>query len=433
MNYHESLGFLSTLIDYERWSHRDYEFKLDNFRAFLKKIGNPQEKLNRVVLVAGTKGKGSTATMLSNLLVAHNEKVGLYTSPHLEDYCERIRINGQSISEKQFASLVERLRPAILGHEPRITFFEALTTLAFLHFYEQKTTINVLEVGLGGRLDATNVTNPQLSVITKIGYDHTHMLGRTLGEIAREKCGILRKGTPAVIASQRPSALKMISHELRLHSSPPLFYGKDFSAELLSDDSEDLKFRYHGLTLKGEFTLHVLGQHQIENASIALAAAELLLGEIKGKEVRHTFNNFSMPARIEIIRKSPIVILDMCHNPESAKALREELDKHFNQCKKKVLLIGITKEKAVSQILRELAPFFTEIYVTSAKLPRAESKEILLDTCKKNHEKCFMIESTEEGILRILPSLDLNDLLVVAGSVYIAGEALKVLKPGKRP
>lgn len=432
MNYPKSIEFLSSLIDYERWVYRNYEFKLDNYYEFLGKIGNPQKKLKRVVLVAGTKGKGSTAIMLARILQVHGERVGLYTSPHLTDYRERICVNGRMMAPKRFAEILKGLKPAILEHEPPITFFEALTTVAFLYLLDENTTINVLEIGMGGRLDATNVTDPELSVITRIGYDHTQMLGKTLTRIAREKCGILRRNKPAVIASQKHHVKKVIRDAIKESKAEGVWWRKDFSAQLIEDNPDGLRMHYRGFTLNTEFTLPLLGAHQVENAAAALAAAEILLDGINEKTVRKALSCIKLPARIEKIQNDPAVILDMSHNPESSATLRATLDKHFTQHARRALLVGITRHKEKAKILKTLAPFFTEIWVTQADLPRAESKDRLLNLCRKVHPDCHPSDSVKQGVNRILDSLNEEDLLVISGSVYVAGEALAALKARKR-
>lgn len=432
MNYRQAIGFLSSLIDYERWVYRNYEFKLDNFLEFLRKIDNPQGRLKRVVLIAGTKGKGSTAIMLARILQAHGEQVGLYTSPHLLDYRERIRVNERQIPAVRFASILDELKPAICKHEPRITFFEALTTTAFLYFMEEGTTVNVVETGVGGRLDATNVTEPELSVITRIGYDHTKMLGKTLKRIAQEKCGVLRKDRPAIIAAQRPLVRSLIKKAVKETAARGLWWGEDFSARLIEEKIEGIRMHYRGIKMDAEFKLPVLGVHQMENAAAAIAAAEILIPEIKEKKIHKSLADLKLPARIEIIRENPTVILDMSHNLESAATLRKTLNKHFVSYPRRVLLIGITQHKPKRRIIETLAPFFSEIYVTQANLPRAESKDRLLNLCRKVHPDCHPSDSVKQGVNLILDSLNEEDLLVISGSIYVAGEALETLKARER-
>lgn len=432
MTYRQSIEFLSSLIDYERWAHHDYEFKLENYIAFLRKAGTPNHKLKRVVLVAGTKGKGSTAAMLAAILKAHGERVGLYTSPHLLDYRERIKVDGRMISQGEFAGILDRLKPIIENHEPRITFFEALTTLAFFFFLEEKTSVNVLEIGLGGRLDATNVTDPELSAITRIGYDHTHMLGRTLKSITREKCGILREGKRVVVAAQRPQVKAVIKKIVSEKGATGICWQEDFSARLVSETGNSLQMSYAGKNLKGDFSIPLAGAHQVENAAAALAAAEFLVSEVNLSLARKSLRLIRVPARIEVIGEAPTIILDMSHNPESALTLRKVLDKHFPHHSRRILLAGTTQQKDKRGIFKNLAGFFTEIYVTQAGIHRAEPKENLLALCRQFNEHCRAADSVKEGIHEILPCLNEDDLLVIAGSVYVAGEALESLKAGKR-
>ncbi|MBN2378417.1 bifunctional folylpolyglutamate synthase/dihydrofolate synthase [candidate division WOR-3 bacterium] len=432
MTYKESIEFLSSLIDFERWIYRNYEFKLDNYIDFLRKLGEPNERLKRVVLVAGTKGKGSTATMLSRILQGHGERVGLYTSPHLRDYTERIDVSGRKIPEKKFAEIVKQLKPAILSHEPRITFFEAITTAAFYYFLEEETTVNVIEIGLGGRLDATNVTDPELSVITRIGYDHTQTLGSTLTKITAEKCGVLRAGRHVIVGPQRPRVASEISRIIHKIKAKGIRWGKDYSAELVSESHERLEGYYKGLGFETEFMLPVLGTHQIENAAAAIAASLVLCMDLSTNTVKQAFRSIKLPSRIEVIRKRPTIIVDMSHNPESAATLAKTLSIHFSNHSRRLLLIGITRHKNKSAILKTIAPFFTEIYVTDAGFARAEPRAKLLKVCTRYHPRCIQTPSVKQGLETIIPGLSTDDLLVVSGSVYVAGEALEVLESGKR-
>jgi len=440
MTYKQSLTFLSSLIDFERWVNRSYSFKLSDYMGFLNGIGNPQKKLKRVALVAGTKGKGSTAIMLARILESHGEKVGLYTSPHLADYRERIAVNGRKIPGKRFAEIVEQLKPAIEAHKPRITFFEAMTTAAFHHFLEQETTVNVLEVGLGGRLDATNVTEPELSVITRIGYDHTQTLGNTLAKIAGEKCGVLRPGKFVVVSNQRSRARRAIREEVKKTGAKGIWWNDDFSASLTAESVEGLSMHYRGLRMESDPTLPLLGAHQTENAATAIAAAEALLEQVDETKVAHALALTQLPSRIQKLQDDPAIILDMSHNQESAAVLRKTLDKHFAHHSRRVLLIGISKHKNKSKIIQTLAPFFSEVWVTQADQPRAESRQNLLRVCSKVHPDCREATSVAQGIDRILDSLGekgkggeegkggKEGVLVISGSIYVAGEALKTLK-----
>jgi len=430
MNYKQSIDFLTSLIDFERWIYRNYEFKLDNYLNFLRKLGNRHEKLKRVVLVAGTKGKGSTATMLSSILTAHGNKVGLYTSPHLIDYTERIGVSGIDIPARTFAGIVDELKPAILSHEPRITFFEAITTIAFYYFLDCRTTVNILEVGLGGRLDATNATAPELSVITRIGYDHMQTLGSTLTKIAREKCGILRPAKPAVVGPQRPRVRQTISTIADETGSPLIRYGLDFSADLTSQSPDGLKAHYNGANLEADFSLPLLGAHQIENAATAITAAKVLYPDIDASTIVEGLSSVKLCSRIEVIQKNPTIVVDMSHNAESAATLAETLKKLFSQHARRILLIGISRHKNRSQILKALAPFFSDIFVTEAGFARAESRSNVFKTCKRYHSNCHETVSVKDGLLRIIPVMNPCDLLVVSGSCYIAGEALEVLEAG---
>ncbi|MBD3285496.1 hypothetical protein GF359_03595, partial [candidate division WOR-3 bacterium] len=355
-----------------------------------------------------------------------------YTSPHIRDYTERIAVSGGNIPGGKFAGIIEELKPSILSHEPRITFFEAITTAAIYHFLEQNTTVNVLEIGLGGRLDATNATTPELSVITRIGYDHTQTLGKTLLSIAREKCGILRHEKPAVVGPQRPRARSAIVKSADEIGARPFCWGRDFTAELNRQSDKGLEGRYKGIRLQTDFRLHLLGAHQIENAATAIAASEVMLTDMDAKTIAEGLENVRLDARIEVVGKKPLIIVDMSHNAESAVTLSKALKEHFSGHPGRVLLIGISRHKNRSAILKTLSPFFTEIYVTRAGFARAEPSRRVLNTCAKYHSHCIEIPSVSQALSEIIPRLKQDDLLVVTGSAYIAGEALDRLDTRKR-
>jgi dihydrofolate synthase/folylpolyglutamate synthase len=319
-----------------------------------------------------------------------------------------------------------------MKEKQKITFFETLTTIAFLFFQMQETTVNVFEVGLGGRLDATNVTEPELSIITRIGYDHTHLLGKTLGKIAKEKCGVLRRNRQAVVSYQRKTSLNTIKKRIEETGAKGVYYEKDYDATLLEETVNGLKIHYNGINTDFDVQIPMLGTHQIYNVSTALAALELLYPNQDIDRTQKTLKKIVIPARIQVIQDNPCIILDMSHNVESAESLRSVLEKNFSNKKKKVLLIGITKEKAKNAILKTLSPFFSEIFVTQANLPRAESREVLYKICQRFHNECLMTQSVETGINHIVREMRTHDLLVITGSVYVAGEAIKALQMRKR-
>jgi dihydrofolate synthase/folylpolyglutamate synthase len=257
------------------------------------------------------------------------------------------------------------------------------------------------------------------------------MLGKTLAKIALEKCGVLRSDRAALIAAQRPRAKSAIRKAIEEKGAKGIWWKDDFVADLIEERAEGLKAEYKGIKFDTEFELPVLGAHQVENAATAIAGAELLLDKIDGAKVRQVLAQIKLPSRIEKVQDNPTIILDMSHNPESASTLRVTLDKHFVHHRRRVLLIGVTRHKNKSRIISILAPFFTEVWTTQADLPRAEPKDRLLRLCRSSHPNCRSVDSVAEGINQILDSLNKGDLLVISGSIYVAGEALKAFKARK--
>lgn len=343
-----ALAWLYGLADQERgvgWNPRaspDEQWKLGRTRALLDLAGAPDRRL-RIALVAGTKGKGSTCAMLASILGAAGVRCGLYTKPHLQSYRERIRIDGQAISACALAEAVERQRgysrqlPAAAG-EP--TTFEVTTALALEEFWRQGCTLAVVEVGLGGRLDATNATDPFVSVITSISYDHTAILGSTLGAIASEKAGILRRGRPALLAHQRPAALRALRGACRQVGAV---------CEVVAPLERELP---------------LAGAHQQQNAALAVAAARLMT-DVDAEAIELGLRRVRWPGRFEVVDGDPPVVLDGAHNGASAAALAKTLEP-FVAGRPLSLVIGINRDKDAQAVLRPLLPLAARVWATQA-------------------------------------------------------------------
>lgn len=390
---------------------------LKRVNALLKSLDNPQDKFP-IIHVGGTNGKGSTSAMIASILVEAGYKTGLYTSPHLMRFNERIRINRREISDKKTAELVERIRERVQGFkgsrvrgqkksatypQPSVfslqpTFFEFTTAMAFLYFAEEKVDIAVMEVGLGGRLDATNVAKPLVSVITNIAKDHQAILGNRIKDIAFEKAGITKKGGVLISGETKPAALKVLTAECKKKKA--MFYrlDRDFFIDK-GQESEVKTFTFQGRRwFYQDLTVNLLGRHQYLNAASALAALEVL--EEKGfylteSCIRKGLRNVLWPGRIEIASKRPLVILDCAHNPAGAKVLREALlDLRFaiddlrmknknNNSKiekrksKVILVLGIMTDKDIKGIVSKLVPLASMIILTRPKTERAASLETL--------------------------------------------------------
>jgi len=430
MSYRETVRYLYGL------QQHGIKFGLDNITNLLSALHNPHKAFPSVH-IAGTNGKGSTSAVIASLLQSAGLRIGLFTSPHLVSFTERIRINGEQITEHDVIRLAEEVREAVsrsAGFSP--TFFEVVTAMALLYFERKKTDIAVIEVGMGGRLDATNILSPKVSVITNISLDHKEFLGRSLGEIAFEKAGIIKKGVPVVASLQEPEAKAMIEKRAEEEETELFFYGSDFSADLKKEDITGITFDYSdsAMTIRN-LALPLAGVHQMQNASVAIKAATLVIkkrisplapspapplkggeknpssllplsqgkqggvsipsplaGEGKGEGggkspneawihcIREGLRNVKWPGRLEFISENPPIVIDGAHNPAAAAALAQALKRTFLQKYKKIIMIlGIMDDKDIEGILEPLLPLASHIICTSPAGSRAASAETLTE------------------------------------------------------
>ena len=351
MTYQETLTYLDSFIDYERVPFYDYKksVRLNRMQRFLKALGNPHKDL-RAIHISGTKGKGSTAAMVSSILREAGLKTGLYTSPHLISFRERIKINGEEIAENELSGTLDEMRPVIerLGKKEKPTFFEVYTALAFLYFRKMKTDFVVLEAGMGGRLDATNAVDAKISAVTPISFEHTQKLGNSLREIAYEKSGIIKNHALCITSLQEGEALKVIEDVCRRKNAKLLCVGRDiiFEEGPFSDERQHFRVwgrfgEYHNLGLK------LLGQHQIVNAAVAIGIVESLrtYGVIIPHDViKRGFLSISWPGRIELAVTDPRVVLDGAQNAASAEALAAAIKRHFI-FKNVILILAVSSDK----------------------------------------------------------------------------------------
>ncbi len=399
-----ALAFLLGRIDYERTLTIPYatrEFRLDRMRALLARLGDPQKRL-QIVHVAGTKGKGSTSAMIAAALSACGYRTGLYTSPHLDRLEERIAVDGVPCSADEFVKLVDQLWPIVeqmdaefaRQNPPELgpTYFEITTAMALVHFAAVETDAAVLEVGLGGRLDSTNVCQPLVSVITSISFDHTQLLGNTLAEIAAEKAGIIKPGVPVVsgvadeeprkviaeIARRNGSRLMQLGAHFRFGYYPPRRLDAVSGCARGSIDFENQVSGQHRKLNKIEIGL--LGRHQAANVAVALAVlAELqAMGwRLPESEIRRGLAEVRWPARVEIVARQPTVVVDAAHNVASVQSLVDTLDESFS-AKHRLLIFATTQEKDVRGMLRLLLPRFEAVILTRyLNNPRAVQAEEL--------------------------------------------------------
>jgi dihydrofolate synthase/folylpolyglutamate synthase len=417
-------AFLASLINYEKIAKPDYDFKLDNFKKFLSSIQNPEQKLNNVILIAGTKGKGSTATFIESGLCACGLRTALYTSPHLLTLTERIQVNHRPISQKDLSRLIKRIQ--VQAEKYRITFFEAITAIAFLYSLEKKVDYTILEVGLGGRLDATNVTNPKVSVITRIGYDHINILGRTLTKIAQEKAGIIHPKSFVVISQQKPTALNTILKKINSIKNKYYYTADNLEVKDVVCDLSGSRFtlKEHYKTIDS-YQIRSLGKHQIENVLTSWA----VLNHLKIRDKRITdigikkgLANAQISGRCQIISRKPLTIIDSAHNPESIRSLRDvikDIIKHTP-----IIVFGASQGKLVRKILDILSPIAQKFILTQSQNPRHISVKDLALICKQKHISFEISESVIKAI-KLARQLSKNKIpIVITGSFYIAGETL---------
>ena len=415
--YQQSLDYLYSLEKF------GMIFGLSKIEKILEAIENPHKSI-QAIHIGGTNGKGSTAAMMASILKQEGYRVGLYTSPHLMEFTERIKIDEKQIRKREVAELAGWMRKKIeaAGVAPPFTFFDFTTAMALLYFNWRTVDIAVLEVGLGGRLDSTNVIDPLLSVITNISKDHEDQLGKGIMSIAREKAGIIKKGRPLITAATSPRVARLFSEMCRKKGSPCYQVGRDFRYVHAGERG----FHYEGLHRKlWDVRLNLSGPHQIINAATALGAMEVLeeLGFVVSTQaMTEGLRKVSWPGRLEMVSTSPRVLLDGAHNPAGALALKEALEKEF-QFKRLILLVGILKDKDIPGILRPLAPLADRIILSRPHIERAAPVALLEKTLGQNGRRAEKIENLEEAIRKGLSMTGREDLLCITGSLYTVGEA----------
>ena len=445
--YQESLDFLYSFIDYSlkrNFRNAAEKFNLDRMRHFMSLLGDPQKDYG-VIHVAGTKGKGSVSSMCASVLKAQGYRTGLYTSPHMVDFTERIRINGEEIGHANLVELVDELR-SVTEAVPQITTFELTTALAFLYFSRQQVDYAVFEVGLGGRLDATNIVDPIVAVITSISYDHTKILGDTLSEIAGEKGGIIKPGRPVVVAPQKEEARLKLEEIAAERNAPLIQVGRDY---LFAADSHSLSGQTFLVWTPDEqtmvdefiesggrhvwsplrFHLPLLGFHQIENAATAYAAlktAEKFGLTLSQDAYQDGFARVVWPGRLEVLRRNPPVVVDSAHNRYSALRLRQAMDDYFPGLPI-VLVFGASEDKDVSGMFQELLPRVRQVITTQSVHPRAYDAGELVDMVHRSGRAAKAIVPVEDALAEALREAGDEAVVLIAGSVFIAAAAREVL------
>ena len=433
--YQAALNYLYSLVDYSLTKNLRYspeKFNLERMNSFMMRLDNPQFNYP-VIHVAGTKGKGSTCALISNALLMAKYKVGFYSSPHLSDYTERIRINNKYISRREFTRIIEIMKP-VIESIPEISTFEITTAIAFLYFSFQKIDIAVVEVGLGGRLDATNIVFPLISVITSISKDHTKILGKTLEKIATEKAGIIKKNTPVIIAPQNKKVLDLLIQNAKEKKSHFIDVSKQYKYEIISFSLEKQIFWISNDQKKLRIELPLLGLHQIENAMTSIAALDQIneLGwHISDKNIQAGFSKVKWPGRFEVISRRPMVIVDSAHNVDSVRKLLRTINTYLIN-KKIILIFGASEDKDIQGMLKILKPRMGKIILTNSEHPRAIPVEKLLHIIDDKSTNIEGSPSIKVAIKLALKYYDDDSVIIGAGSIFLASAIRDIWKKGSK-
>ncbi|MCX8160662.1 MAG: bifunctional folylpolyglutamate synthase/dihydrofolate synthase [Candidatus Saccharicenans sp.] len=410
---------------------------LENIQAVLEEFGNPHQNYP-VIHVAGTNGKGSVCAMLERIFRLHGFRTGLYTSPHLVEVRERIQVGGNLVGEKELKKLLaeiakreKRLKAAgrVAG---ALTYFEILTTAAFLYFSQKKVDLAILEVGMGGRFDATNVVRPEVSVITTISYDHQQYLGSTLGKIAFEKAGIIKERVPCVCGVRTPEALRVIRKKCKKAGSPLVqVFGRRRKLTVEEEATGEV-FLYQTESDTYKFRPSLPGRHQGENAAVAITVSEVMRAsgwKLNKKKVIEGVESTSWPGRLEIIGSCPPVVLDGCHNEAGAMVVNRFWKRAFNR--PAILVFGVMKDKEIEKIARWLFPLATRIVLTRPSLERAAGPADIAARLPEYRGKYFLEENVPSALGLALTLSGGQVPVLVAGSLFLVGEARRLLRPSR--
>ncbi len=423
-NYDQALSYLYDLQKY------GIKFGLSSTNSLLKRIGNPQEGL-KTIHIAGTNGKGSIAAMLSAMLVRAGFKVGLYTSPHLVRFNERFRLNEQDIEDEEIMAVFERVRAVVDEREPP-TFFEMTTAMALSLFAAKGVDWAILEVGMGGRLDATNVVQPQLTIISNVSFDHQEFLGSTLSRIAREKAGIIKKQVPLITAVKQPVALAVIKTRCSALNAPCYRLGRQIKVRTLGER----RFSYSGLGWRLEkLHLPLAGRHQVVNAATALGGLEVLerwgYYNLVEEQIREGLVKTRWPGRLELLGMQPPVLLDGAHNYAGIMALRQALQEEYTY-RRLIVVLGIMADKDLRGMFLRLAPLADRIILTRPKYERAAEPESLREVAGEFAERTELIRPVGEALERAIGLATSEDLVLVTGSLYFIGEVKEIQEEKNR-
>ena len=427
MKYEEAMKYITEVGNFGS------NYGLERTYKLLEHLGNPERDL-KLIHIAGTNGKGSTTSMITEILMGEGYKVGMYTSPFIEEFEERIQINRNNIPKESLAILMDEIKVAVdkvieAGYN-HPTEFEIITVLMLLYFKKENIDFGVIEVGLGGTLDSTNVIKPIIQVITSISFDHTNLLGNTLEKIAREKAGIIKKGIPTVLYPQQEEVLKVIKNKCF-----------EMDSELYIANNENLKFEnivnldkpYQLLKYNNEIDilLPLLGEHQIINLSVAMQAIEVLnnknIIDISIANIVKSIKNVSWKGRLEVLSNNPYVVIDGAHNIQGIKTLSRNIKKYFKY-ENLYLILGILADKDVEEMIKIITPMAKKVYSVTPNSIRGELAESLKDEVSKFNKNCKAFDKYEEAYLEALNDASEKDLILASGSLYMIGDMRKIIR-----
>ncbi len=434
MRYQQALDYIYGFLDLEKSPRpRDpVNYDLRRMVELLERLGSPHLAA-RTVHITGTKGKGSVATMVASVLTSSGYSTGLYTSPHLITFNERIQIDGKLITDEDVAALIDKLKPEVAEVNRKATYgllttFEVMTALGFMWFAQQGVDFQVIEVGLGGRLDATNIVKPEVCVITSISYDHTEVLGKTLTLIATEKAGIIKPGCVVVAAPFGDEAGKVITGACRDKGVELIRVGREITAKSTGSDYRGQSIQVKGRLGSYDLRIPLLGQHQVENAAAAVAVLEVLKEKgtgISSESLTSGLARVNWPGRLQVLHRKPLVVADGAHNQDSARRLREALRDYF-KFRRAILIIGMSFDKDADGIIAELAPAFDEVIATHSTHPRAMATGIIASKFFAHGVKELSETDDVSDALRLAIGMaGEDDMVCVTGSLFVVGGALE--------
>lgn len=428
MNYLETMDYITSMQKFGS------NYGLARTEKILELLGDPHKKL-KCVHIAGTNGKGSTTALVNRILLLAGYRVGMYTSPFLQYFEERIQINSELIPKDKLSAVVTKVKVAVekvmeLGYD-QPTEFEIITCGAFLYFYEEKVDYAVIEVGLGGNLDSTNVIHPILSIITSISLDHMQILGNTIEQIATEKAGIIKDSVPLVLYPQAKSVEKIMEDKCSLLNSE-LIKVYESNVELISVNKDNFTQFIRVETYKNtyEVQLALLGEHQLTNCSVALNAVEVLRDKgliISDKAIHEALKSVVWIGRLEVMSEKPLLVIDGAHNIDAMEKLKGNITKYFryNKC---ILILGILADKQVEDMVNVIVPMAEKVFTVTPNSERAEGAKELQRIVSRINPNCVAEDNYEDALKNAILCCNPDDLLLISGSLYMIGDMRKIIQ-----